>query len=235
MPHEIGVLAALKDWGLTVVEVPGWRTRGSSAFDPAGHVIHHDVIGPKTSVPDLIITGRSDLPGPLCNFWLERNGRVHLVAAGKANHAGEGGWNGLSGNASVWGTEMNNLGVPSDPWPALQLDAMARLAAATSDYSGSPIANVCGHKEWAPDRKIDPHSINMTAFRAEVLAEAKGGLMPDDVERLMDKLDAIDEKVPGVKQQERDRNRVKAIGKAIRAIKEGRPIDDEILAAIEED
>lgn len=175
--YRTGILEALKDWGLTVHEVDGWRTRGSSDFDPRGHVFHHDVVpdfpGTNDPIPNIIVAGRSDLPGPLANFWLERDGDVHLCAAGRANHAGEGGWNGLTGNSSVWGTEMNNLGVPSDVWPEVQLEAAARLAAATAEFSEFTSAYVCGHKEWAPTRKIDPHTINMAAFRRQVELQEK--------------------------------------------------------------
>lgn len=199
MGYQTGVLEALRDWGLVVVEVPGWQTRGDDYFDPRGHVLHHDVIAdqPGTSdrTPSLIINGRSDLPGPLCNFWLERDGNVHLVAAGEANHAGAGGWRGLTGNASVWGTEMNNLGTPADPWPDVQLEAMARLAAATADFSGFDPSMVCGHKEWAPTRKVDPHSIDMTAFRMKVATQTKEGLTVAEIDRIVDRLDDIEEKV----------------------------------------
>lgn len=189
MAYQTGILPALKDWRLAVVEVPGWQTRGSSLFDPRGHVLHHDVIRPMDSVPDLILAGRpeDDLPGPLANFWLRRDGTVFLVAAGKANHAGEGHWKNLSGNSSVWGTEMNNLGVAADEWPEEQLEAMARLAAATAEFSGFPVANVCFHREWAPDRKIDPHTLDPDAFRRHVELTTKEGLfMPGDIDRLID-------------------------------------------------
>ncbi len=186
MPYQTGILEALKDWGLVVHEVSGWRTRGSSSFDPHGHVIHHDVVpdqpGNQDHIPSIIVNGRPDLAGPLANFWLERDGDVHLCAAGTANHAGEGNWNGLNENREVFGTEMNNLGVPSDPWPDVQLEAMARLAACTADYSGFPVANVCGHKEWAPTRKIDPHTIDMGAFRTHVSLEEKEALTVGQVQ-----------------------------------------------------
>ena len=155
---QAGVIEAVRDWGLPVVEHVGWQTRGDDFFDPKGHVLHHDVASHTETLPNSMIVGRADnpataddefLPGPLCNFWLARSGTVHLVAAGEANHAGVGGFNGLSGNHSVWGTEMNNLGHPTDPWPDAQLDAMARLAAATADFSGFTAATVCGHKNGA--------------------------------------------------------------------------------------
>lgn len=185
MGHQTGILDALKDWGLVVVEVPGWQTRGSSGFDPHGHVVHHDVIPPVTTCPSIIVDGRSDLSGPLANFWLEANGRVHLVAAGRANHAGEGNWQGLYGNSSVWGTEMNNLGTPATPWPDEQIDAMVALAAATAEYSGFEASMVCGHKEWAPTRKVDPHSIDMAAFRIRVLEAQRTGPTPTTQENDM--------------------------------------------------
>jgi N-acetylmuramoyl-L-alanine amidase len=176
---QTGILEALRDWHLDVVQHDGWQTRGDDFFDPHGHILHHDVVGHTESLPNMMIVGRAAsataeaLAGPLCNFWLARSGTVHVVAAGEANHAGDGGFGGLSGNASVWGTEMNNLGVVDDPWPETQLDAMARLAAATAEFSGFSTSTVCGHKEWAPTRKIDPHTIDMAAFRKRVAAQTK--------------------------------------------------------------
>lgn len=217
MSHQTGILPALKDWGLVVVEVPGWQTRGSSTFDPKGHVLHHDVIpdqpGDSDHIPDIIIAGRSDLPGPLANFWLERDGDVHLCAAGRANHAGEGSWNGLDSNSEVWGTEMNNRGTPDDHWPEVQLDAMARLAACTAEFSGFSVANVCGHKEWAPTRKIDPHTISMAAFRRQVELQEKQGDpfmgAADDV------IKAVNEaKASNIRQHQKDRAQQAALAKA---------------------
>ena len=154
MPYQTGVVEALKDHGLTVGYVPGWQTRGSSSFDPKGHVVHHDAGSPWTTPPGLLIAGRSDLPGPLCNFALGRDGKVWMVAAGRANHAGSGSWRGLVGNSSVWGTEANNRGT-GEMWPDVQIDAYARLCAATCDYSGFSAEMVCRHAEWT-SRKIDP-------------------------------------------------------------------------------
>lgn len=172
MAFQPGVIEAIQDWGLRVIEHDGWRTRGSSVFDPRGHLLHHDVFGHTNTLPGSMITGRPDLAGPLCNFWLTRLGVVHMVAAGEANHAGSGGFQGLSGNASVWGTEMNNLGFPTDPWPDEQLEAMSRLAAATAQFSGFDASMVCAHREWTT-RKPDPHTINMPNFRKRVGTQTK--------------------------------------------------------------
>lgn len=155
MPYQTGILAALRDHGLDARTVPGWETRGSSSFTPRGHVVHHDAIPTRWQTPPAILTdGRSDLPGPLCNFALNAYGTVYMVAAGRANHAGTGGWRGLSGNSSVWGTEAQNAGT-GQTWPDEQIDAYVRLCAATCDYSGFSAEMVCRHAEWT-SRKIDP-------------------------------------------------------------------------------
>lgn len=154
MPYQTGVVEALRDHGLTVGFCPGWETRGSSSFDPRGHVVHHDAGNNWTTPPGILIAGRSDLPGPLCNFALGRDGKVWMVAAGRANHAGTGSWRGLVGNSSVWGTEANNRGT-GEMWPDVQIDAYARLCAATCEFSGFSAEMVCRHAEWTT-RKIDP-------------------------------------------------------------------------------
>jgi hypothetical protein len=208
MGFQVGVLDALRDWGLTLVEHDGWKTRGDDFFDPRGHVLHHDVASHTETLPNSMIVGRADNPatpqneflsGPLCNFWLARSGTVHLVAAGEANHAGAGGFNGLSGNSSVWGTEMNNLGFPTDPWPETQLEAMARLAAATADFSGFGASMVCGHKEWRPGDKPDPHTINMADFRKRVAAQTKEGFSIVDRETK----DYFDQKFASIRDRDR--------------------------------
>lgn len=217
MPLQVGILPALRDWGLTVHETAGWRTRGSSDFAPQGHVIHHDVIpdqpGRQDHVPGIIIGGRSDLPGPLANFWLEVDGDVHLVAAGKANHAGVGGWRGLTENRQVWGTEANNMGTPATPWPDVQLEAWYRLCAATCEFSGFSPVMVCGHKEWAPTRKTDPHSINMAGFRTRVAGATKGDdfLSAEDVRALQETIVRQSDQQEAIirNQHEKDREQMK--------------------------
>ncbi len=179
MGYQTGVVEALRDHGLTVGFVPGWQTRGSSSFDPRGHVCHHDAGSNWSTPPGILISGRSDLAGPLCNFALGRDGIVWMVAAGRANHAGTGSWRGLVGNASVWGTEANNRGT-GEMWPDVQIDAYARLCAATCEFSGFSAEMVCRHAEWT-SRKIDPAgpwhdghdwARDMSHFRALV---AQGG------------------------------------------------------------
>ena len=180
MSRHTGVVEALRDHGLTLGFCPGWETRGSSTFWPQGHVCHHDAIASRWSTPPgLLISGRPDLAGPLCNTALEADGTVWLVAAGRANHAGTGSWRGLVGNSTVWGTEAQNAGT-GQVWPDAQIDAYVRLSAALAEYFGFTAEMVCRHAEWT-SRKIDAWgpwedghdwSRDMSHFRALV---AQGG------------------------------------------------------------
>lgn len=157
---------ALRAEGLTVIEVPGWRDRGKELRSIKGVVAHHTATGTNWSdqrTTDLLRVGRSDLPGPLSQLGLDRQGRFHLVAAGRSNHNGYGTW----GNDSI-GIEAYNAGDGKDPWPAAQVDAYQRGAAAILRRLGLPAANVKGHKETDPKRKPDPRGLDMAVFRARV-------------------------------------------------------------------
>ena len=93
MPRDTGIADRLRAKGLNVVEVNGWRTRGAEGFNPRGSVDHHTAGPRKGNAPSLgvCINGRADLPGPLCNVLVGRDGTCYVVAAGRANHAGAGG------------------------------------------------------------------------------------------------------------------------------------------------
>lgn len=157
MGRALWLADALRAHGLVVQEVPGWETRGSSSFAPRGVVCHHTASHAGSDHPALgiVTNGRPDLAGPLCNVLLARNGDCYVVASGRANHAGTGGWRGLTGNSSVLGIEAENNGV-GEPWPAQQVTAYIRLCAAMCDAGGFDASTVCYHREWAPTRKPDP-------------------------------------------------------------------------------
>lgn len=158
MSYQTGVVEAFRDHGLELGFCPGWETRGSPVFWPQGAVAHHDAVEARWSTPPgLLISGRPDLAGPLCNTALASTGKVWLVAAGRANHAGTGSWRGLVGNSTVWGTEAQNAGT-GQTWPDAQIDAYVRLHQALVEFYRWPAGAemVCRHAEWAPSRKIDP-------------------------------------------------------------------------------
>ena len=118
MPRAPWLADALRAEGVKVVEEPGWRDRGSATFNPKGVICHHTAGPAKGDAPSLgvCINGRPGLPGPLCQIVLARSGTAHVIASGRANHAGLGGWRGLEGNTSVFGIEAENTGL-GEPWP----------------------------------------------------------------------------------------------------------------------
>ena len=163
--------------GYPVVEVDDWETRGySDGYSPSTVVAHHTA-GPSGSgdMPSLgiCVNGRSDLPGPLANYCLGRSGTIYVVASGKANNAGDGDWQSCDSNYCTVGIEAENDG--SQPWPAVQLDSYGRLVAGILDRLGRSTSYTCGHKEWAPGRKPDPHSINMDRARSTIQAYMDDG------------------------------------------------------------
>lgn len=168
--------------GVKVSEVDGWKSRGRGVLTIQGVMCHHTASKPGANAPSLntVIHGRSDLPGPLCQICLGRDGTAYIVAAGIANHAGRGIWHGNSnGNSRFMGIEAENSGV-GEPWPEKQVDAYARICAAVAKYRRFGAEMVCGHKEYClpHGRKIDPnHGFDMVLFRARV-AQILGGVAP---------------------------------------------------------
>jgi hypothetical protein len=169
----------LEDAGLMVAEQPGWRTRGRGDVGTIKGVMCHHTAGALTGImPSLgiVTNGRPDLPGPLAQLCLGRDGTFFVVAAGRANHAGVGSWQGITpGNSSFIGIEAENTGETSgptaDPWPAVQIDAYHRGVAAILNKIGADVIMCCGHKEYAlpAGRKVDP-TFDMNDFRLRVAA-----------------------------------------------------------------
>lgn len=179
---------ALAAEGVKVRYAPGWTTHGrdeatGKPFGPMNGVMIHHTAG--TSSLDLVIDGRSDLPGPLAHAHLAKTGSLTMISMHRANHAGTVAQNAFSavlveslthprpaasepvdGNDHFYGIEIENRGNGSDPYPPVQLDQAVRWATAICRHHGWSEDSVIGHKE-ATRRKIDP-SFSMTVFRAAV-------------------------------------------------------------------
>jgi hypothetical protein len=159
--------------GVAVIEEAGWKTRAAEgSTGPWGGIVCHHTVEDNPPVLDMILTlGNGSTPAPLANIYLRKDGVAHLCAAGRANHAGPGYWQGVTdGNGRMIGIEAQNHGDFVDPWPAAQLEAYARICAAIMNYLNKPTINVCGHKEWRGSiqlPKIDP-TLDMSVFRSYV-------------------------------------------------------------------
>lgn len=180
-------LAAVLRTRAPVSEVSGWRTRvRPGAWAPQGVVLHHTAGRDSLRI---IINGRSDLPGPLSNLHIPKSGPVNLVSGGRCNHAGpmaqkvldevragiaprgdaaaRGLTDGPSGNGWFYGLECENLGNGTDPWPADQLETIAKACAAICAHHGWTANRVVGHREITR-RKPDPRGFAMSSMRSRI-------------------------------------------------------------------
>lgn len=200
MPRQLNLYKAIKRRGLPVEYVPGWSTRGSEYFNPAA-VLDHWTAGPRgsTSRPSLriVVDGRPDLPGPLCNVYLDRAGTAVVVAAGRANHAGYGVWRGLTGNSRFLGVEAE--AADNDDWTDAQREAYPLLNAALLDAIGQDdAALVAGHSEYAlpAGRKVDINGYTTDRLRAQTQAILDGTVVAHPIkttlEEIMPTLDSGD-------------------------------------------
>ncbi|MFJ8106754.1 peptidoglycan-binding protein [Streptomyces sp. NPDC096132] len=193
------LVAALQAEGVTVVEHSGWRTHNRNhkgSWGPVnGVIIHHTVTSGTGNSVSLCYNGHSTLPGPLCHGVIAKDGTVHLVGNGRANHAGSGDGdvlravvaesatlpapneNDTDGNVHFYGFECVNLGNGKDPWPEVQLEAMVRASAALCRAHGWSAHSVIGHKEWT-NTKIDPRGFAMSDFRSRVATRLGGEPRP---------------------------------------------------------
>ncbi|MCF6523060.1 peptidoglycan-binding protein [Streptomyces sp. JJ36] len=195
------LVAALRREGVRVVEHRSWRTHNRNhkgAWGPVnGVMIHHTVTSGTDASVRLCYDGYSGLPGPLCHGVIAKDGTVHLVGNGRANHAGLGddevlraviredsslpsvNENNTDGNARFYGFECVNLGDGDDPWPDAQLEAIERASAAICRAYGWHAESVVGHKEWQVG-KIDPRGFSMEGMRRRIADRLAGGRDGDD-------------------------------------------------------
>ena len=174
-------------YGLEVVFEPGWKRRGASGGAQmktvAGVLWHHDV-APRTGIYPLramLRDGRKGLSGPLCHIGFDRNGVVHVVGAGKANHAGTGSVPGVvrnGGNTRLIGIEMTSAGTRPWDWTDAQLRQMPLLGAALNDIFGLTASKHWAHYEYSNGGKIDPAGLPgaMPGLRSRIAAVRFGGV-----------------------------------------------------------
>ncbi|MFD3518105.1 N-acetylmuramoyl-L-alanine amidase [Streptomyces sp. NPDC058657] len=181
-------LTSLRMEGVTVVEVGDWRNHNRAGHGPWGPVhgvmIHHTVTRGTAATVRICRDGYQGLPGPLCHGVIAKDGRVHLVGYGRANHAGRGDDDVLraviaekrlppdneantDGNRHFYGFECENLGDGEDPWPEAQLKAIERVSAAICRSHSWSERSVIGHREWQPG-KVDPRGFTMDWMRGRI-------------------------------------------------------------------
>lgn len=196
--------ARLRAAGISVREAGGWQSRGngqSSAYE--GGLVHHTATGfgiavPGTGAGNLLINGRPDLRGPLCNYAGNDDGSLTVIAAHPANHAGASGGRSMGPlpttslfNRRVLGLEIVYPG--TTPMRAAQYRSALVWSRIVADVvGGGNIERVRAHAETSITGKFDPgdapgRTIDMAAFRRA----AKTVLEDDDM--------SLDDRLPPVK------------------------------------
>ncbi|WP_055693361.1 N-acetylmuramoyl-L-alanine amidase [Streptomyces prasinopilosus] len=181
-PMPAATFAALfRAEGITVLEVGDWRDHNRNSKGPWGEVhgvmIHHTVTRGTATTVRMCRDGYPGLPGPLCHGVIAKDGTVHLVGYGRANHAGLGDPDVLravinevkpptdneastDGNRHFYGFECENLGDGVDPWPPEQIEAIGRVITAICRHHGWGARSALRHLDWQPG-KIDPRGPGM--------------------------------------------------------------------------
>lgn len=166
MPYFIDGLAdALRKYGLKVVEVDGWKTRGykGRGIEKIVGTMHHHTATNRAAFArshaptlNIVTHGHSALPGPLCQILLARDGTCYIVAAGWANHAGTGKWTDIPwhrGNDHTVGIEYESSGIRPWDWTSEQLEEAPKLGAALRLIFAHK--NDMSHAEYSDQGKID--------------------------------------------------------------------------------
>lgn len=174
--------------GIRLEVMPGADRYGFKgyAFTPINQLNHHTGRGSYAALRDYIHHGASAAPlSQILTSDPRKTGGVCIVtviASGRCNHAGRG--SGLvphvpadAGNRLLLGLEHQNDGV--EPWDPWHLEVQAILNAGYADAFGWSVAWLADHKTYAPDRKVDRHSIDIHAWRRRVTALTGRRQMPD--------------------------------------------------------
>ncbi len=175
MARLLWLADCLRAAGLTVHEVPDWRTRGADSYGPVAGVTIHETRGSATSTDageiSVLLNGSNTAPPPIAQLYLSRNGHWHVVASGTCFHnkIGWGGPNKNLGNDSLLGIEAQHAA--SENWAnkPVQYQSYVRGVAALIARGGWPVLRVAGHKEHQPGDKPDP-AFDMNQFRRDVAA-----------------------------------------------------------------
>ena len=165
----------LRNAGLNVTEVDGWKTRAHGPIDDIRSIIIHDTCGPPTGdYPSLPIVrdGRPDLSGPLAQLGLGRSGLWYIIAAGLCYHAGVVTSVTLFSNEHAIGIEAEGIGEPPTDvghiyWPEVQYQSYLKGVRALQKAFNVSTDLVRGHKEIAyPIGRKDDPNFSMDEFRA---------------------------------------------------------------------
>ena len=163
------VVPVLQSVGIRVVTHKGWLTRGlttAQRFTPTHVVWHHDASakGDSPGVPQYMI---DNFASAGAQIWVDRYGTWHIIASGRAAHAGKV-VKGKPGNHDSIGIETDHT--VNEVWPEALLLSLRKGTAAILKHMKEGPSSLEFHKTIAPGRKIDPDGLDLTQERQRVAA-----------------------------------------------------------------
>lgn len=201
----VDIINQLKRWSISYKEYKDWKThnrgdRGNGWSDLRGMIIHHTG-SDSNDQRELLYSGYSGLPGPLCHFGLDQEGTIHLVGWGRANHAGggdptvlahvtnedysgeliphygQGDSGAADGNGYFYGVEIWYSG--KHAMTTKQYNTLLKLSAAVAEHHKWSEKSFIAHGEWSND-KWDPgfksgEMMDMANVRKDIATVIKAG------------------------------------------------------------
>lgn len=172
MAYVTNIADVLRAAGCKVKEYPGWKTAGHGGLntDRPYLVWHHDA-SPKGDSPGVaaymrrnILTGSKVGDAQL---WVGRDGTWHVLAAGKAYHAGVV-KPGMPSNHNSLGIETDHT--VNEDWPVALLESLRRGSAALLKAYGHSAKGLHFHKTICSPagRKVDPAGLDLASERRVV-------------------------------------------------------------------
>lgn len=177
MADYINYERAFKNAGLKYEVEPGAYDRGHG--DMSGQkfiVIHHTAGGNDTGDIRIVRDGRSDLPGPLSQLVLKRDGTARIIAVGVCWHApGNINFRGVPrGSGNWWSIGIEGVSNGYNDWTDAQRDAYPKVVAALLKDMGLPADAWIFHRDYQPGEKIDPGGFDKAWFDRQVRAAYNG-------------------------------------------------------------
>jgi hypothetical protein len=158
MANATWLANVLRAAGVPVIEQSGWQSRAQSgSFTPVGLIRHWDASSPGTHGAIEYMQANIACNISTCRGNSNHGPTVHVIAAGRAYHAGEGQFGAFprdQGNTYAIGHEVAHT--VDEPWGSVQLDVVTRAERAILAHLGADVSQEwCTHDEYAPTRKID--------------------------------------------------------------------------------
>lgn len=157
--NHVAILKAMLAEVSDVEYVTGWDNPDVSngnggTFSPEYVIMHHTA---GTNSLSTLKPGGTYPKQAAANFLVRKDGRIYVVSAFKAFHAGLGQYGDIPKdkmNDFSWGIEIESLGTAKD-MPQVQIDAAADLAGRLVKMMDSPIEKIINHKTYSSTGKPD--------------------------------------------------------------------------------